>query len=69
MIGGGLSYWGEGEDVYSLYIWFMQLWMFCNCFILDWDGENWLDIGKFKLIVKNIIVLVCEEYELNLCKE
>ncbi|MFU1599180.1 hypothetical protein ACM257_17515 [Alteromonas macleodii] len=69
MIGGGLSYWGEGEDAHSLHTWFMQSWMFCNRFTLDWDGENWPDTGKFKPTAKNIIALAREEHELNLRKE
>ena len=69
MIGGGLSYWGEGEDAYSLYDSFMQSWMFCNRFTLGWDCDNWPDTGKFKPTAKNIISLAREEHELKLRKE
>lgn len=59
-VGGGVDYWGEGEDYYTCFRWLCNNWAWVGefpSFPLGHESYPYPDTGKFKPTARNLIKL------------
>ena len=61
-VGGGLDYWGEGQDVYTAWELWRMNWMWYGPFEQCSDGDygNYPDTRNFKPTTRNLLKLAAE---------